>query len=150
VKAVKPTAKQKGGDMSRGREKYYKTVFLIAAVYDIVLGIIFTFFYRFAFELLGIEHALPFYGAYLSLIGSFLFVIGVAYLLIFLSDLKQNLNLIIVGTLYKLAYSSVAIFYLITGEYPHIIFISLFGAMDMIFFVMMLECVIHVRKLQRS
>lgn len=136
--------------MSRGREKYYRTVFLIAAVYDIVLGIIFTFFYEFAFELLGISYELPNYGAYLSLIGSFLFVIGIAYLLIFLGDLKRNFHLIIVGTLYKLAYSSVAIFYLIIGEYPHIIFISLFGALDMVFFIMMLECSIYIRKLGRE
>ncbi len=134
--------------MSRGREKYYKTLFLIAAVYDIVLGIIFTFFYEFAFELLGISHALPNYGAYLSLIGAFLFVIGIAYLLIFLGDLQRNLHLIIIGTLYKLAYSSVAIFYLIIGEYPHIIFISLFAVMDIIFFIMMLECVIYLRRIR--
>jgi hypothetical protein len=134
--------------MSRGREKYYKTIFLVAAVYDIVLGIIFTFFYKFAFEVLGIVYELPNYGAYLSLIGSFLFVIGVAYLLIFLGDLQRNLHLIIVGTLYKLAYSSVAIFYLIIGEYPHIIFISLFGALDMIFFILMLECALFIRRLQ--
>jgi hypothetical protein len=136
--------------MSHGREKYYKTVFLIAAVYDIVLGIIFTFFYEFAFNLLGIAHELPNYGAYLSLIGSFLFVIGIAYLLIFLGDLKRNLQLIIVGTLYKLAYSSVAIFYLIIGEYPHIVFISVFGVMDFIFFIMMLECAVHIRRLLKS
>jgi hypothetical protein len=135
--------------MDRRRERYYKTVFLIAAIYDIILGIIFTFFYEFAFSMLGIIYELPNYGAYLSLIGSFLFVIGIGYLLIFLGDLQRNLHLIIVGTLYKLAYSSVAIFYLIIGEYPHIIFISLFGVMDLIFFILMLECVIYIRKLQK-
>jgi hypothetical protein len=68
--------------MNELRLKYYKVLFLIASIYDIPLGIVFTFFYKFAFELLGISETLPKFGGYLSLIGAFLFVIGVAYYLI--------------------------------------------------------------------
>jgi hypothetical protein len=132
--------------MSSLRNKYYKGIFLAATIYDTFLGIIFTFFYKQAFAVLGIVNKLPGYGAYLSLIGSFLFVIGVAYLLIFLGDLRKNLDLIIVGTLYKFAYFAVAIFYFAIGEYPHIIFLTLFGIVDLVFFVMMTECAIYLRK----
>lgn len=132
--------------MSSLREKYYRSLFLAAAVYDISLGIIFTFFYKFAFSLIGIPEKLPRYGAYISLIGAFLFVIGVAYLLIYLGDLRKNRDLIIVGALYKLAYSTVAIFYLAIGDYPHIIFLALFGVIDIIFFVMMTECATYISK----
>lgn len=132
--------------MSPLREKYYRSLFLAAAVYDISLGIIFTIFYKFAFSLIGIPEKLPRYGAYISLIGAFLFVIGVAYLLIYLGDLRKNRDLIIVGALYKLAYSAVAIFYLAIGDYPHIIFLALFGVIDIIFFVMMTECATCISK----
>ena len=76
--------------MSAAREKYYRMLFLTAAVYDIVLGIIFTLFYAKAFTMLGIADKLPQYGGYISLIGAFLFVIGVAYWLIYKGDLKQT------------------------------------------------------------
>lgn len=136
--------------MSPLREKYYRSLFLAATVYDISLGIIFTFFYKFAFSLIGIPEKLPRYGAYISLIGAFLFVIGVAYLLIYLGDLRKNRDLIIVGALYKLAYSAVAIFYFAIGDYPHIIFLALFGVIDIIFFVMMTECATYISKIRSA
>jgi len=136
--------------MSQLRNRYYKGIFLAATIYDISLGIIFTFLFKQAFAVLGIAYKLPRYGAYIALIGAFLFVIGVAYLLIFLGDLRKNLNLIIVGALYKFAYCAVAIFYFAIGEYPHIIFLTLFGIIDLIFFVMMTECAIYLRKYVRA
>ena len=136
--------------MNPSREKYYKGLFLIAAVYDVFLGIIFTFFFKHAFAILGIADKLPRYGSYISLIGAFLFVIGIAYLLIYLGDLRKNRDLIIVGTLYKLAYCSIAIFYFAIGDYPHIIFLALFGVIDLIFFGMMTECSIFVSKTTRT
>ena len=135
--------------MRNPREKYYRVLFLIGAVYDLVLGIIFTFFFRFAFELLGIAEKLPPHGAYLSLIGAFLFVIGVAYAIIFVGDLQRNRGLIAVGALYKLAYFSVALYYFLAGDIPHIIFVSLFGVADLVFFVLMTECWLYVRKIAR-
>jgi hypothetical protein len=135
--------------MNTGREKYYKTLFLIAAVYDIALGIIFTFFYRHAFEVIGIAHRLPQHGAYLSLIGVFLFVIGVAYYLIYRGALLGNRDLITIGTLYKLAYCSVAVYYTIIGDVPHMIFVYLFGGCDLIFFILMLECRLYLNKIAK-
>ena len=126
--------------------KYYKTLFLIATIYDISLGIIFTVFYYQAYGLLNITHVLPAHGAYVSLIGAFLFVIGVAYYLIYRGDLVENRDLITVGTLYKLAYCLVAVYYTIAGDVPHMIFVYLFGGCDFIFFVLMLECRLFLRK----
>lgn len=132
--------------MTEQRKKYYKGLFLVAAIYDIVLGIVFTFFYGFAFKLLGITDKLPNYGAYLSLIGSFLFVIGIAYYLIYKGDLKRNRSLIIVGALYKFAFASVAIWYFAIGEIPHVIFASLFGVVDLIMLFLMIECLLFIGK----
>jgi hypothetical protein len=136
--------------MSTAREKYYKVIFLIAAIYDIALGIIFTFFYRYAFEVIGIADRLPPHGAYLSLIGSFLLVIGVAYYIIYRGDLIRNRDLVTVGTLYKLAYCAVAIYYTVIADVPHMIFVYLFGGCDFIFFVLMLECRLYLNKIVKS
>ncbi|UCF71185.1 MAG: hypothetical protein JSW49_02595 [candidate division WOR-3 bacterium] len=136
--------------MSEGREKYYKILFLIAAIYDISLGIIFTFFYRMAFEIIGIAHKLPPHGAYLSLIGIFLFVIGVAYYLLYRGNLERNRDLVTIGTLYKLAYCSVAVYYTIVQDVPHMIFVYLFGGCDLIFFVLMLECRLFLSRISKK
>ena len=136
--------------MSTTRGKLYRALFLIAAIYDISLGIIFTFFYRTAFEIIGITHKLPEHGAYISLIGAFLFVIGVAYYLLYRSDLSQNRDLVTIGALYKLAYCSIAIYYAIIGDVPHMIFVWLFGGCDLIFFILMLECRLYLNRIPEA
>ncbi len=132
--------------MEQKREKFYKAIFLATAIYDLILGIVFTFFYKFAFNLIGISEKLPEYGAYISLIGAFLFVIGVAYYLIYRGDLNKNRDLILVGTLYKLAYVSIALFYAFFGKIPHWLFVGLFGVLDMIFLILMIECYLYLKK----
>ena len=126
--------------MSPAKEKYYRSLFLIAAVYDVLLGITFTFFPARAFDALGIREKLPAFGGYLTLLGVFVLVIGVAYFLISRGDLRRNLDLILVGVLYKLAYSATAFYYWLAGNIPHFIFVGLFGVADAIFFVLMAEC----------
>lgn len=136
--------------MSASRHKFYRGLFLAATIYDLSLGIIFTFFPRFAFQTLGITDQLPVFGGYLSLIGAFLFVIGVAYLLIYLSDLQKNRDLITVGALYKAAYCSIAFYYFAIGQVPHIAFVTIFGMADLVFFILMLECRIYLSRLQSA
>ena len=105
----------------------------MAAIYDISLGI---------------ADRLPEHGSYMALIGVFLFVIGVAYALIFVGDLQRNRDLITVGALYKLAYCSVAFYYFAIGDVPHTVFISLFGVADLVFLVTMTECRIYLSKME--
>ena len=136
--------------MSPTREKYYRGLFLTSAIYDGLLGIVFTFFHVRAFEALGIREKLPQFGGYLSLLGAFVFVIGVAYYLISLGDLRQNLDLILIGVLYKLAYCTTVFYYALIGNVPHLIFVALFGGADLIFFVLMAECYVFLRKMPRS
>src|SRR2546428_13411949 len=120
--------------MAPTREKYYRTLFLVSAIYDLILGIVFTFCYRSAFAWLGLSDKLPPFGGYITLLGAFVFVIGVAYYLIYRGDLPQNRDLIMVGLLYKLAYCSLAFYYFFTGNIPHVIFFLLFCVIDFIFF----------------
>ena len=136
--------------MKPARERYYRSLFAIAAVYDVLLGIIFIFFSARAFDALGIREKLPAFGGYLTLLGAFVFVIGIAYLLIARGDLRRNRDLILVGTLYKLAYSATAFYYWLTGNIPHVIFVALFGVADALFFVLMAECCWFLKKEAKS
>jgi hypothetical protein len=137
-------------NMTETRARYYKMLFLISSAYDILLGIIFIFFYKASFDLLRISEKLPQFGGYLSLIGAFLFVIGVAYYLIYLGDLIKNRDLILVGILYKLAYCTTTFFYFVIGQVPHMLFVSLFGVIDFIMFLLMMECYIFINKINKD
>ena len=48
--------------MNPAKEKYYRGLFYLAALYDVVLGITFTFFPARAFAMLGISDKLPAFG----------------------------------------------------------------------------------------
>ena len=98
-------------------ERRFRVVFVLAAIYDITAGIVFTFSTP-AFELLGMEDEAP-EGGYVPLLGSFTLVLGIAYALIARGDLYRNRDLIVVGTLYKLAYSAIAVFFLAIDQVPH-------------------------------
>jgi formate/nitrite transporter FocA (FNT family) len=130
--------------MDRTRERYYRGLFWVAAVYDLSLGVAFTFFGRQVFDMLGIGDQYP-SGGYVPLIGAFLFVIGVAYVLIARGDLYRNVDLITVGILYKFAYAAIAMVFWALGEAPHISF-ALFGVADAVFFVLMAECLAFLRR----
>ncbi len=136
--------------MSPDRERWYRILFWVAAIYDLTLGVVFLFLYRPAFSALGIEDALPEHTSFLSLIAAFLFVIGVAYVFIARGDLVRNRDLIAVGALYKLAYFSVALWYLVGGVYPHIVFFVVFGLADLAFLIAMVECWWYVGDIEEA
>ena len=132
--------------MKPAKEKYYRILFTIAAFYDLVLGLAFTFFPARAFAALNISDTLPAFGGYVTLLGAFVLVIGIAYALISRGDLRRNADLILVGTLYKLAYAGTAFYYWSQGGLPHVAFAALFGVADTIFFFLMAECYWSLKK----
>ena len=132
--------------MNPARAKYYRRLFAAAGLYDVLLGITFTFFPARVFAALGISDQLPAFGGYLTLLGAFVLVIGVAYFLIARSDLGRNKDLILVGTLYKLAYAGTAFYYWAQGNLPHFAFGALFGVADAVFFLLMAECWLNVSR----
>jgi len=132
--------------MQPSKEKYYRLLFNVAALYDILLGLVFTFFSEHAFAILGISDKFPAFGGYVTLLGVFVLVIGIAYCLIARGDLRRNADLIFVGALYKLAYSATAFYYLAMGSLPHIAFGVVFGVADALFFILMAECWLCLKK----
>ncbi len=131
--------------MKPAKEKYYRGLFTIAALYDILLGLTFTFFPVQAYEGLGIADQLPLFRGYIRLLGAFVLVLGIAYALISRGDLRRNADLILTGTLYKFAYAGAAGYYWATGGLPHVIFAG-FGVADAIFFVLMAECLVCLKR----
>jgi hypothetical protein len=131
--------------MTPSRLRYYRSLYLVATVYDVVLGITFLFFGTWAFDLLDIRDEFP-EGGYVPLIGAFLLVIGIAYYLIYRGDLYRNRDLVAVGTLYKLAYSGVGLYIVLFDEVPHILFVALFGVVDAVMFLLMAECWLFLRR----
>jgi hypothetical protein len=126
--------------MKPAKEKFYRGLFTVAAFYDLVLGLAFTFFPARVFAALNISDKLPAFGGYVTLLGAFVLVIGIAYALISRGDLRRNADLILIGTLYKLAYAATAFYYWAAGSLPHVAFGALFGVADTVFFVLMAEC----------
>ena len=128
--------------MNKKRERSYQGLFLVAAVYDLILGFSFLFFYKFMYSFLNIS--LPDNPAYLSLSAAFVFVIGIGYYFIYL-DIYSNKALVKLGIIYKIAYAIIAFYYFFLGTIPHIVFI-LFAVIDIIFIFLFVEFLHSLRK----
>lgn len=109
----------------------FKTFFLVAALYDIVLGAAFFILYAPLFSALGIE--LPNSITYIHLTAAFVFVQGVGYWFVY-QDPEANHGIVKTGVVYKIAFAGLSFFYLAIGQLPHPVF-AVFGAMDVLFLI---------------
>ena len=108
--------------------KTIKAIFLISALYDILLGIIFGLFYQPVYQSFGIE--LPNHSGYIQLSALYLFIFGIGFYLVYKNPV-QNRQIILLGILMKLAFFIVAIGHLIFDTIPSI-YIP-FAILDIIF-----------------
>lgn len=131
--------------MNPSKEKYYRALFGLSAVYDVMLGTAFTFFGAPIFNALGIAEKLPAFAGYITLPGAFVIVIGIACALIARGDMRRNADLILICALYKFAYAATVIYYWCTAALPHVTF-GIFAIADTIFFALMMESFFTVRK----
>jgi hypothetical protein len=116
----------------------YRGVFLVASLYDLVLGVVFLFLYPWLYGLLGI--APPTEPAYLQASAAFVLVQGIMYLFVY-RNMIRNRDLVTVGAIYKAAYASVAFYHWGLGDLPHSVF-AVLGLLDvgfLILFVMFLR-----------
>jgi hypothetical protein len=109
----------------------YRLLFLVAAVYDMALGIAFFFLYQPIFEWLGMT--LPPHVSFIQLSAVFVFVQGLSYWLVYLDPLA-NLGIVKVGIAYKASYAALAAYYLVTDQIPAMFF-AWFGLFDFVFFI---------------
>ena len=106
-----------------------RPLFLLAALYDGVLGAAFLFFLGPIFAALGA--APPDDPVYARLIAAFVFVQGLGYVYVALAP-RRNVDLVKVGAVYKAAYIVVALLALGEGDLPHGLFAWL-AAVDLLF-----------------
>jgi hypothetical protein len=109
----------------------WRTFFLVAAIYDIVLGVAFFVLYGPLFSALGIE--LPNNTSYIHLTAAFVFTQGLGYWFVY-QDPAANLGIVKLGIVYKAIFSGLAFYYLAIGELLHPVFI-VFGVADLLFLV---------------
>lgn len=117
-----------GADRTLVRFRWF---FLIAAVYDMALGLAFFFLYDPVFEWLGMT--MPPHISWVQLPAVFVFVQGVGYAIVAMDPLG-NLGIVKVGIIYKASYAALAAYYLLTDQIPAMFF-AWFGLFDFLFLI---------------
>jgi len=109
----------------------WRTFFLVAALYDLLLGAAFVVFGEQLLSAIGME--LPPHVAYIQLAAIFIFVQGLSYALVY-RDPLANLGIVRVGVAYKAAYAGLALWYLVIGLLPSVFFLP-WAAIDLAFLI---------------
>jgi hypothetical protein len=120
----------------------FRIFFLVAALYDLILGAVFFFLHGPMYELLDI--ALPDNISYIHLTAAFVFVQGLGYWFVYQAPIA-NRGIAKIGVAYKFAFASLSIYYFVIGELLHPVFL-LFGILDIGFiigFVLFLRATAH-------
>lgn len=92
--------------------KMVKGIFLVAAIFDITLGIIFALFFKRVYNSFG--YPLPNHDAYVQLPALYVLIFGIAFYLVY-RDPVQNRAIMPVGILMKLAFSAVCLGHMFFG-----------------------------------
>lgn len=98
----------------------WRWFFLVAAVYDMALGVAFMLAGETILDAIGMD--LPPHIAYIQLAAVFVLVQGASYLLPW-SDPWANEGVVWVGVAYKGSYAALAAWYLAIGELPSMFFV---------------------------
>jgi hypothetical protein len=114
-----------------GSLNFFKTFFLIAALYDLILGAVFFVLYGPIFSFLDI--ALPYSTSYIHLTAGFVFVQGMGYWFVY-RNMLRNVDIVRLGVIYKGVYSVVAFYYLLIGQLPDAVF-AWFAVFDVLFLI---------------
>ena len=109
----------------------WRAFFLVAALYDLLLGAAFIILGEQLLSAIGME--LPPHVAYIQLAAVFIFVQGLSYALVYRNPLS-NLGIVRVGVAYKAAYAGLALWYLLIGLLPSVFFLP-WAAIDVAFLV---------------
>lgn len=118
------------------KEGFYKTVFLVGAAYDMILGAVFFIAWRPIYDALGIQS--PGHVSYLHITTAYIFVQGLGYWYVS-RNIIRNLDLVRLGIVYKAIYVGLAAYYLMIGQLLHAVF-AWFAVFDLIFLMLFVAC----------
>lgn len=127
--------------MTDTKNKLFKTLFLVAAIYDLILGIVFFFFYKNIYHYFNIT--LPTYPMYLQMSAAFVMAMGVGYYFIY-RDIYKNIDLVKLGVVYKLVYSGLTSYFYFKGL-ANITFFW-FAIIDALFLILFIWFLIDAKK----
>ena len=124
------------------KEKFYRNLFLAAALYDFILGFFFFVFWHFIFDhILKIPY--PNYPAFYQAAAAFIFNMGIGFYFVYL-NMYRNIDIVKVGIFFKLFYTGLAFCYVFVKNMPWIF--SIFGFLDLIFIVFFIFFLRAVRR----
>ncbi len=109
----------------------YRSLFLVAAIYDVGLGVAFLVAAQSIFDWLGAT-GLPEL-TYVHLISGFIAAQGLGYAMVW-RHLWRNVDLVWVGIVFKLVYIGAAVGAMLRGDLPHALF-AWFALIDALFIV---------------
>lgn len=109
----------------------WRIFFLVAALYDLILGGGFLVAGEPILTAIGL--ALPPHIAYIQLGAVFVFVQGVGYWIVY-RDPYANLGIVRIGIAYKAGYAGLALYYVVTAQLPSVFFIP-WAVIDVLFLV---------------
>jgi hypothetical protein len=115
--------------MFSSHSSFWKPFFLVAALYDAILGALFFFFYGPLFNAFGI--ALPNNTSYIHITTAYIFVQGVSYWFVSRAP-ERNVDIVKVGIVYKAIFSGLAFYYLAIGQLLSGVFV-IFAILDLVF-----------------
>ena len=109
----------------------WRWFFLVAAIYDMALGLAFLVAGESVISAIGMEP--PPHVAYIQLAAVFVFIQGLSYLLPW-RDAWANEGIVWVGVAYKAGYAGLALWYLALGTLPSVFFVP-WAILDLAFMV---------------
>jgi len=111
--------------------KAVKTLFLVAALYDLILGFVFGLFFKPIYT--GFAAELPNHAGYIQLAAAYIFIFGIGFLWVSRNP-QANTPLISLGILMKLAFVIVVFGHLLFDTIP--VFYIPFAVLDLVFLVL--------------
>ena len=108
---------------------WFRTMFQVAAIYDMALGVAFFFFWKPILGSLGVP--LPENTSYLHIATAYVFMQGLGYWFVS-RNMERNIDIVKLGIIYKAIYVGLAIYYTVIGQLLHVVF-AWFAVFDAIF-----------------
>jgi hypothetical protein len=121
-------------------ERFFKWLFLVAGVYDFVLGALFFLFYVAIYEHFGIT--LPNHPEYVQAPAAFIVILGIMLFYVF-KDMYRNVDMVKIAALSKLAYSGLALYYQQATGLPAVFMV--FAWCDLIFLGLFITFLVKVK-----
>lgn len=127
--------------MKGKKDGFFRGLFLIAAIYDLVLGLAFFFFYPQVYSFFKITPTD--YPMYLQMAAAFVVAMGIGYYFIY-KNLYRNIDLVKLGIVYKLVYGGLTSYFYF-NDLANVVFFW-FAIIDAIFLLFFVWFLVYAKK----